>query len=147
MPEVTTPAAAPDNRYPPTSTPEATPAETTAPSETTPTTTPPTTPPAEPDETDIFDLGASRHALDEAGGLTSSAVRVWNDAAGQHSCDARLAAVSADGVVLERAEGDEVRVPFESLSNADLQFVRRQIHASQFQRAAENAAIAASRGQ
>jgi hypothetical protein len=138
--------AAPD-RYPPTSAPESTPAESTTPTEPAapPTTTPAT--PEEPEETDIFDLGESRRVLDEPGGLSSGRARIWHDAAGKHACEAQLAAVSADGVVLARADGKQAEVSFTSLSDADLQFVRRQVHARQLQIAAENAAIAASPGQ
>lgn len=142
--------APPNNRYaPPTATPSetTTPAEAAPPVETQPEPMPTEPAPAEPEEEDIFDLGQSRRVLDEPGGLSSQSVRQWNDAAGQHSCEARLAAVSADGVVLDRADGGEAQVAFQSLSEADLQFVRRQIHARQLQLAAENAAIAASPGQ
>lgn len=148
----------PDNRYAPPATPApppggtttpagaASPAEVIPPTETQPEPTPTEPAPNESEEPDIFDLGQSTRVLDEPGGLSSAFERQWNDAAGQHSCSARLVNISADGIVLNRADGGEARVAFSSLSATDLQFVRRQIHARQLQLAAENAAIAGTPG-
>jgi hypothetical protein len=101
------------------------------------------TPPiATPEEPDIFDQGSrSRRVLEEPGGLASDSLRTWTDATGRHSCVARLAGVFRDGVVLSRAVGGDVRVAYRALSNADLQFVQRQIQARQATLHAADAAL------
>jgi hypothetical protein len=85
-----------------------------------------------------------QRVLSEPGGLQSKSSRTWSDAAGRHSCVARLTAVSPSGVVLHRTDGAEARVAFSALSDADLHFVQRQIRARQMQLGAANATFAAA---
>jgi hypothetical protein len=125
----------------PLTTPAPTPATPAA--ETTPTQPAPAPAPAAmpadgkaPEAEDLFNSGASLRALDEPGGWSSEQTRLWNDAGGLHTCEARLTGATAREVVLDRADGESVRVPYEALSDADLQFVRRQIDARRAQLAA-----------
>jgi hypothetical protein len=136
----TTPDAAPFNTTPPAVAPETSPPRTpeaTTPETTTPeTTTPETTPPAEEEE-DIFGVTHSRRVLDEPGGWASFESREWNDAAGRHSCEARLIGMTHAGVVLLRTDGLETPVAYRDLSDQDLEFVQRQIRARKVQFSAE----------
>jgi hypothetical protein len=117
-----------------------------APAEAAPATEPAAQPPAEaPKASDIFDsLGASSNALGEPSSGASTDVRTWNDAAGIHACEARLTEITAEEVVLVRADGGTVRVPYRQLSVADLRFVRRQIEARRTQLAQASETVVAS---
>jgi hypothetical protein len=65
----------------------------------------------------------------EALALFDGQPRVWTDASGRHSCEARLVDLTARGVVLFRDDGAELRINYRRLSNADLRFLRERIDA------------------
>jgi hypothetical protein len=98
---------------------------------------------APPNAEDLFDVSRARRVLQEPGSWASELPRRWRDASGKFQCDACIAAVSPDGVVLHLADGATVRVPYGALSVSDLKFVRRQIEARQTQLALDGASFAA----
>ncbi|MEO1495713.1 MAG: SHD1 domain-containing protein [Planctomycetota bacterium] len=78
-------------------------------------------------EDDLFgDFGM---ILGEPGGYDSQRPRTWIDNSGRFSCQGRLVAVDGDTVRLAKSGGGVSRVPLARLSNADLEFVSRQVAA------------------
>ena len=78
---------------------------------------------------DIF--GVSPSLLQEAGGLASDEMRVWNDNTGSFSCHARLVRFMDGKVRLAKDNGRTTTVPLARLSASDLEFVQRQASAHQ----------------
>jgi hypothetical protein len=141
---------------------DAAPAEEVAPATKTPPEVPaadaaPANQPSEPSPSEapkadeLFDFGMEPSAPSEPGATSKPGVwasgeaRTWNDATGRHACEARLAGVTAEGVVLARIDGDTVRVPYRLLSVDDLRFVRRQIEIRRTQLAQAHETIVVSR--
>ncbi len=55
--------------------------------------------------------------------IDNGEIRTWNDVDGKHSVRAALVRIEADNVVLVRDDNKEVKVPLNTLSDADRQYV------------------------
>ena len=69
--------------------------------------------------------------LGQPGGLASQTHRWWTDNTAKYRCEARMLVVHPQKVVLAKADGDNVAVPFSRLSDEDLQFVQAQVAAQE----------------
>ena len=88
---------------------------------------------------DLFGRDKGHPILGKPGGLASETTRWWTDNTAKHRCDARMLVVHPKQVVLAKADGNHVAVPFSRLSDEDLHFVQQQVaaqHAQLAQRAA-----------
>lgn len=98
---------------------------------------------------DFSNLEERPSVLADAGGLQSDADRTWTDDTATFQCQARLVHVTSKNVILRRASGAELRVPYARLGQADLQFVHQQVVALRVARsryaAAEKLAVAWAR--
>lgn len=80
-----------------------------------------------PDLDNLFNAVPADEPLKSAGGLQSTAMRLWTDRSGNHQCEARLVRVTTRAVVLQNAGSEQLEVPLVRLSDADLQFVHQQV--------------------
>lgn len=89
-------------------------------------TTPEQPPAKSPDVEDIFGPSTSLDAPRNDGAWSNVEMRTWRSVEGEELASARLADVTADGVVLANESGIN-RVPYTQLSTDDLTFLRREI--------------------
>lgn len=71
--------------------------------------------------------------------LSHSGFRRWTNRIGQFSCQARLSKVTNQGVYLEQVDGTQRQLVYSQMSDADLQFVRREVAAKRAQLARDRA--------
>ncbi|MCA9231027.1 MAG: hypothetical protein KDA57_10265 [Planctomycetales bacterium] len=85
--------------------------------------------PNKPVVEDLFGQQQDQPVLHEPGGLASAATRWWTDDGAQFRCEAKLLKVTSKQVVLSKADGRVVAVPFTRLCDEDLRFVHQQVTA------------------
>ncbi len=61
--------------------------------------------------------------------IASSEPRLWTDSSARFSCQAHIVSLTAECVILEKATGVRIAVPFSRLSDADLNFAKEHVQA------------------
>lgn len=62
-------------------------------------------------------------------GIASSEPHLWTDSSARFFCQAHIVSLTAECVILEKAPGVRIAVPFSRLSDADLNFVKEHVQA------------------